>query len=318
MSDDARMTNASSTGQTGTESGFLDAHFEACRPQYEAILHSVGLQPGWRVLDAGCGGGGFLSLIADDIGPSGSIAAFDLAPDNVARVEALVSGWSNACPVEARVASLTALPYNDGEFDAVWCANAMEYLSDDEASTAISEFRRVVRAGGLVAIKDADPGLWLFSPGDPTLLWRMWEAASRISPPFRGCLHLTRTLRRRLERAGFIRVWQRATLCEIWAPLQPVERQYIGHQLMQMSALAERAGVPPADLEFWRCQRDPNSANSLSNHPNLFWCEGHFVAVGQVPDMRTQMARTVSSTVGQTSLSPAPGSGGADLCRPRP
>jgi ubiquinone/menaquinone biosynthesis C-methylase UbiE len=281
------MTNASSTGQTGTETGFLDAHFEACRPQYEAILHSVGLQPGWRVLDAGCGSGAFLSLIAEDVGPSGSIAAFDLAPENVARVQAVVTGWSHACPVEACVASLTALPYGDAEFDAVWCANALEYLSDDEASVTIDEFRRVVRPGGLVAIKDADPGLWLFSPGDPTLLWRMWEAVSRISAPMRGCLHLTRTLRRQLEHAGFIRAWQRATLCEIWAPLQPIERQYIGQQLMQTAVLAEQAGVPEADLKFWRYQRNPGSAESLSNHPDLFWCEGHFIAVGQVPETRT-------------------------------
>ena len=191
MSEDARMTNASSTGQTGTEIGFLDAHFEACRPQYEAILHSVGLQPGWRVLDAGCGSGSFLPLMAAPVGPSGSIAAFDLAADNVARVERRVTGWSNACPVEACVASLTALPYGDAEFDAVWCSNALEYLFDEEASITIDEFSRVVRPGGLVAIKDADPGLWLFSPGDPTLLWRMWEAVSRIAAPFRGCLHLT-------------------------------------------------------------------------------------------------------------------------------
>jgi ubiquinone/menaquinone biosynthesis C-methylase UbiE len=185
--------------------------------------------------------------------------------------------------VKTRVASLTALPYADAEFDAAWCANALEYLSDEDVSTAIAEFRRVVRPGGLVAIKDADPGLWLFSPGDPTLLWRMWEAVSRISAPFRGTLQHTRTMRRRLERAGMVDVWQRATLSEIWAPLRPVQRQYIAHQLMQMGALAERAGLPDADLDFWRRQRDPDSTENLSHHPELFWCEGYFVAVGRVP-----------------------------------
>ena len=62
--------------QTST---YLDAHFEACRPAYEAMLRSVGLEPGWRVLDAACGSGGFLPLIAEQIGPNGSIAAFDIA-----------------------------------------------------------------------------------------------------------------------------------------------------------------------------------------------------------------------------------------------
>jgi arsenite methyltransferase len=283
MNEDAQATHASSTGQTGTASGFLDVHFEACRPEYEAMLRSVGLTPGWRVLDAACGGGRYLPLIADLVGLSGSIAAFDLAPDNIARVDSMVAGWTHSCPVATQVASLTAMPYADADFDAVRCANALEYLSDADLSLAVGEFRRVIRPGGLLAIKDADPGLWLFSPGDPTLLWRMWAAVSHISAPFRGALHHTRTMRRHLERAGFVDVWQRATLSEIWAPLQPVQRDYIAHQLMQMGVLAERAGVPAADLDFWRRQRDPDSLDNLAHHPELFWCEGHFVCVGQRP-----------------------------------
>ncbi len=52
MSDEQRRMNVASTGQVGTAGGFLDAHFEACQPEYEAMLRSVGLQPSWRVLDA--------------------------------------------------------------------------------------------------------------------------------------------------------------------------------------------------------------------------------------------------------------------------
>jgi hypothetical protein len=36
------------------------------------------------------------------------------------RVQRLVAESSLASPVEARVASLTALPYPDDRFDAVW------------------------------------------------------------------------------------------------------------------------------------------------------------------------------------------------------
>ena len=64
MSDQQRRMNVSSTGQVGTAGGFLDTHFEACRPEYEAMIRSVGLQPGWRVLDAACGGGSYLPLIS--------------------------------------------------------------------------------------------------------------------------------------------------------------------------------------------------------------------------------------------------------------
>ena len=76
--------HAASTGLVLTNAALLDVHFEACRPEYEVMLRSVGLQPGWRVLDAGCGSGSYRPLIAEAVGPTGAIAALDLAPENVA------------------------------------------------------------------------------------------------------------------------------------------------------------------------------------------------------------------------------------------
>ena len=182
--------------------------------------------------------------------------------------------------MDAQVASLISLPYQDEEFDAVWCANAVEYLDDEQLSISLAELLRVVRPNGTIAIKDAEAGLWLFSPGDPSLLGRTWEAASHVAINFRGTLRM-RTMRRWFEKAGMTDVWQRATLTEIWAPLEPVQRTYIGGQLMQIGALAEKAGMPETDLDFWRQQRDPSAPEALVNHPELFWCEGHIISVGR-------------------------------------
>jgi ubiquinone/menaquinone biosynthesis C-methylase UbiE len=270
MSEERERMNVASTGLLGTASSFLDEHFETCRPSYEAMLRSVGVRPGWRVLDAACGAGSFLPLMSKLVGPPGSIAAFDLAPDNVATVQARKAAGEFACPVEVREASLTALPYADEEFDAVWCANVLIYLDDEELNRALAEFLRVTKPNGLAAIKDPDGRLCLFSPGDPTLLWHQWEAASRVSAPFRGCLR-SQTMRRWLERIGFVDVWQHGALSEIWAPLEAIQRQYIAHQLAQMGALAETADLPEADLAFWRAQRDPNALEHLVNHPDLCW-----------------------------------------------
>src|SRR6476620_6304913 len=99
-------SHSSSTGQRLTGGDWLDVHFEAFRPEYEAMCRSVGFQPGWHVLDAGCGSGGFLPLIAEAVGPSGRIAAFDLAPDNIAIVERRAVEWGDSPPLEARVGSL--------------------------------------------------------------------------------------------------------------------------------------------------------------------------------------------------------------------
>lgn len=280
MRDEQGRLNVASTGLVGTEGSFLDAHFEACRPEYEAMLTSVGIQPGWRVLDAACGAGSFLPLMTSIVGPSGSVSVFDLAPDTVATVEARIANCEFSCPVDAQVASLLTLPFPDQEFDAIWCANSLEYLNDEELSSALANFVRVLRPGGILAVKDADAGLWLFSPGDPTLLWRAWSAGSRVAGNFRGCLR-TRAMRRWFERAGLADTKQRGWLSEIWAPLSPAQRQYVGGQFMQIGALAEKAGLPEEDLQFWRAQRDPSAPVALVNHPELFWCEGHFVTVGR-------------------------------------
>ena len=108
---DAAGIHASSRGHTLAGAAWLDVHFEASRPEYEAMLRSVGLQSGWRVLDAGSGSGSYLPLIAHAVGPAGRVTAFDLAPENIAAVEARLGGWDLPCPVAGRVGSLLALPF---------------------------------------------------------------------------------------------------------------------------------------------------------------------------------------------------------------
>jgi len=238
---------ASSTGQLMTDAGWLDVHFEAGRPEYEAMLRSVGIQSGWQILDAGCGSGGFLPLLSELVGPSGRIAALDLAPDNIAIIERRVDGWDLPTPVEARVGSALALPYDDDAFDAVWCAATTQYLTDDELATMLAEFRRVVRPGGLVAIKEVDSAVISFTPAPPLIvahLFEMMTASGNVQ--FAGCLRGP-SLASWLRSAGMTKVWQRTTLIERIAPLRAVERQFYGDGLSYFAPTALQGDVPAAD-----------------------------------------------------------------------
>jgi SAM-dependent methyltransferase len=287
MADAEPQMNAASTGAVGTAAAFLDVHFEACREPYEAMLRSVGLEVGWHVLDAGCGSGSFLPLMAELIGPTGRLAAIDLASDNVVVVEARAAHLG--CPVVARTGSLTALPYPDGTFDAVWCSNALMYLSDEEMAAALAQFRRVVKPGGVVAVKDIDLGFSVLHPADPAVLWHLLDTGRRRIPVVHGCLR-PRELRRWFVRAGLLGVGQQVTLIELGPPLKAMQRQYITSQLAQLGSLAAEAGVPEDDLAFWRGQCDPQSPHHLGNHPDLYWSEGHYVVTGQVPDSSMSQA----------------------------
>ncbi len=275
--------SASSTGQPGTASAGLDCHFALNRSEYEAMCRSVGIQPGWRVLDAGCGPGGFLLTIADLVGPSGSINAIDLAPDNVAVAEARLREWAIPCPVEVRTGSVTALPYPDGAFDAVWCANTVMYLSDEELALALAEFRRVVRSGGLIAVKEPEVTLDCILPGDPFLFARYRAARARASGQARQGSR-GRSLYRWLGEAGLAEVRQRLVPIERFAPFDATLLEGLRH--IMPNRADESAGYPDlseGDKATWRLLGDLDHPENPLNDPAAYHCEGNVLAVGQVP-----------------------------------
>ena len=54
------------------------------RPITARLLHDAGIGPGMRVLDLGCGVGDVTMLLADMVGPSGSIVGIDHSPQAIA------------------------------------------------------------------------------------------------------------------------------------------------------------------------------------------------------------------------------------------
>ena len=281
----ATSVHASSTGQAFTDSGWLDAHFEACRTEYEVMLRSVSFQPGWQVLDAGSGSGSFLPLLAEVVGPSGQITALDLAPENVANVQERIKGWALPVPVQTKVGTLVELPLLDGQFDAVWCANATQYLSDTELAIALQEFRRVTRPGGLVAIKD-HAGAIRIEPAPPYFIERNFDAGWKQSakPGLRAPgAYRGPTLRTLLREAGFKDVWARSTLIERWAPLRPVEQALWRDALRSFAGRAPQLDLSADDLAIWRELSEPAGAAAFVAQPDFYCREMNVVAVGRVP-----------------------------------
>lgn len=280
-----RAGHETSTGQALSGAGWLDVHFEACRPEYEGMLRFVGVPRGSRALDAGCGSGGYLPLLSDLVGPGGTVYALDLAPENVELVEERRASGELPRLAEARVGTMIDLPYGDDAFDVLWCANTTQYLGDAQFEAALAEFRRVVRPGGIVAVKDVDVALARLHPADPFLFPHLCEASLRTEPDdaqARGSVR-GRELRRWLERAGLLDVRQRTVMIERWAPLRPVERRFFADWLSHLAGLAEERGVPEGDLPTWRALRDPDSPGHLLDRPDAYACEGQVVAAGLVP-----------------------------------
>lgn len=280
--------HTSSAGHALATTDWLDLHFESCRPEYEAGLRFVGIQPDWHVLDAGCGGGSYLPWLAELVGPTGRLSALDLDEANVAVVQDRIGAWRLPCPVEARVGDLFALPYPDATFDALWCANTSQYFSDEAVARLLDEFRRVVRPGGLIAIKEYDTYPVRLLPAPLTLFWHyaeVWKAQQRTS--IRSGWSTTE-LGACLRRAGMSDIRQRTFLIERFGPLVEVDRRYIGEVLAAFATIAlslnGAGGFPAAERDLWRDLARGDYPRSLLDHPDFYWCEGSVVGVGHVPE----------------------------------
>jgi SAM-dependent methyltransferase len=106
------------------------------------LLLEAGPLAGRRVLDAGCGRGCLARALLTAY-PSVSLFAVDLSPEMLAHVPAAVP---------TRRGSVQNLPFEDSDFDVVYCVEALEHAGNPEG--AVDELCRVVRPGGRVLIVD--------------------------------------------------------------------------------------------------------------------------------------------------------------------
>ena len=111
------------------------------------------LKTGGSVLDAGCGPGTITLGLARRVAPGHAIG-IDIEDSQFeqARAEAHREGLR----VEFRQGSVYELPFESEQFDAVFSHAVLEHLSDP--TTAIAEFRRVLKPGGVIGLRAGDLG----------------------------------------------------------------------------------------------------------------------------------------------------------------
>ena len=272
--------SATSTGHAMSSASWIDAHYRACQTEYEAMIRSVGLQRGWHVLDAGCGTGQFVDVIADIIGERGMIGAVDIAPENVAMLHARSASHQFVCRVDARVADIKELPFPDRTFDAVWNANVAQYLDESELAATLGEFRRVLKRGGVLALKDGDLTALQIFPIPPTVLWRLLEAWAHRDQQVRGLLG-SLALVDRVRRADFAQVRRTVTFIERSAPLRPAEAQFVTGLVEFFAALAAELHLPRTDVEYWRSIINPLSPKYILRETDLYLREAAVLVIGQ-------------------------------------
>jgi ubiquinone/menaquinone biosynthesis C-methylase UbiE len=123
------------------------------------------LETGQRLLDVGCGPGTITLDLASRVAP-GQVIGIDAEGDVVAQAQQL-RRETGAANVGFATGDVYGLDFGDESFDVVHAHQLLQHLRDPVA--ALREMRRVLRVGGLLAVRDGDYGTFAWAPADERL-----------------------------------------------------------------------------------------------------------------------------------------------------
>jgi ubiquinone/menaquinone biosynthesis C-methylase UbiE len=152
-------------GGTETELGRLRAQADEYEVQARGLLDTMGVRPGSRVLDVGCGPIGILKLLSEYVGPQGVVVGVERESRfaELARSEAARYGLENVKIVEA---DALASGLDKESFDVVH--ERLVMVNVPERRQLLSEMVSLVAPGGSIALEDIDNVSWLCEPEHPS------------------------------------------------------------------------------------------------------------------------------------------------------
>jgi ubiquinone/menaquinone biosynthesis C-methylase UbiE len=208
------------------------------------------------LLDVGCGPGTLTVDLARRVS-GGRIVAVDQSAEVLAQASAHAA--TSGVRVEFSAGDVYALDYPDSSFDVVHAHQVLQHLTDPVG--ALREMRRVVRPGGVVAVRDSDYSCFSFAPLDPRLdRWlALYDAVTRRNgaEPDAG-----RFLKAWARAAGFQKVqassstwtFADADACAWWGDLwaERCELSSFGKQAVEygLSDAAELSSIAAAFREW--------------------------------------------------------------------
>jgi SAM-dependent methyltransferase len=142
-----------------------------------ALLGERLTSPGLRLLDAGCGTGGFLHW-ALERGSFAGAAGVDIGS------AAIELARTRLPTVDLQTAPMHSLPFADDSFDVVVTNDVLQHVPEDEVDESLRELRRVLGTGGTLLLRTNGARRLRRERAD----WRAYDRATLVNA---------------LERAGF-------------------------------------------------------------------------------------------------------------------
>ena len=140
-------------GRAEGEEARLKRQIANLAPDSDAQFEKIGIKPGERVIDLGCGPGGVLHLLGKRVGPQGSVLGIERSPHFVELARRFVNDHALA-QIEVREGNAydTGLPRQS--FDGAHMRLVLVNVPEPER--IVREMVSLVRPGGWVASFEAD------------------------------------------------------------------------------------------------------------------------------------------------------------------
>jgi ubiquinone/menaquinone biosynthesis C-methylase UbiE len=169
-------------GHSADEYERLRRQAQTLAPVTTRLFHAIGLQPGWRCLDLGCGPGETMRLMGEFVGPSGEVTGLDrdakVGREAIERLAA--TGASRYRFIEADMESTTEI---SGElFDLTFARLALKSTRDPVA--VLRKMYSWTKPGGYVAVQD------------------LHVSTINLYPKLEACSELLRVILQTCERSG--------------------------------------------------------------------------------------------------------------------
>jgi SAM-dependent methyltransferase len=193
-------------------------------PELHQAIASLGLKPGMRILDAGCGTGEALQWLQSEVEPAGQVVGIDLATAHTTAARAHVSSQTLVLQ-----ADLLKAPFGRASFDLIWCVNTINHLHDPAG--AVETLATLLRPGGRIALGQSSLVPDMYFAWDSRLERLTNEAVRQYYRDRYGLserdLTAVRSIVGVLRRTQLRNVTARTLMIERVSPVSPADEAYL-------------------------------------------------------------------------------------------
>jgi ubiquinone/menaquinone biosynthesis C-methylase UbiE len=253
----------------------LDAFHQGFRRELSAMIDSLPLRPGMRVLDVACGSGFYTRLLADRVGPGGMAVGIDSSHEYLQRTP-------NGRQVYL-CGGLEALPLRPATFDVLLCAQNLYSLP--EPVQALERMKSAIRPGGAIAVLEGDTIHEIILPWPARLELAVRSAEHRAlcdetKRPAR--FYVGRELLAVLAEAGFEPSSLRSQVIDRATPLGDAETFFV-HAYLQRLGQRVQPYLDATTYDELRTLIDEQSPEYLLRRPHVTISWMNLIAIARGP-----------------------------------